>query len=86
MKNFDIMEKYSLTFAELKLLEVLLSANGDVVKKGDLYKAIGKGKDEYLVSRAVDVHICNLRKKISDEYKIFKARGIGYFMENSHAA
>jgi DNA-binding response OmpR family regulator len=70
-----------LTAVEFDLLEMLLSAAGNVVSRGDLVKKVlGRGLDPY--DRSIDVHISSLRKKLGHKIKgierIRTVRGRGY--------
>jgi len=70
-----------LTAVEFDLLEMLLSAAGSVVPRGDLVKKVlGRGLDPY--DRSIDVHISSLRKKLGHKTngleRIRTVRGIGY--------
>ncbi|MBT0729915.1 response regulator transcription factor [Rosenbergiella nectarea] len=70
-----------LTASEFNLLELLLVAGDRVVSKDELSeKALGRMREAY--DRSVDVHISNIRQKISktthDQIFIETVRSIGY--------
>ncbi|HID79528.1 MAG TPA: response regulator transcription factor [Aquificales bacterium] len=71
-------KKVELTRAEFKILQTLLEKRGEVVKRSTLMDAIAPFGRE-TVSRAVDVHITKIRKKLGECGKYIKTvRGIGY--------
>ena len=70
-----------LTASEFNLLELLLAAEDRVVSKDELSeKALGRTREAY--DRSVDVHISNIRQKLSkttgDQIFIETVRSIGY--------
>lgn len=70
-----------LTASEFNLLELLLSAGDRVVSKDELSeKGLGRAREAY--DRSVDVHVSNIRQKLSkitqDELAIETVRSIGY--------
>jgi len=70
-----------LTASEFNLLELLLEAADRVVSKDELsQKALGRAREAY--DRSVDVHISNIRQKLSkttdDQIFIETVRSIGY--------
>ena len=75
-----------LTATEFNLLELLVAAGGDLVTKDTLSeKALGRRRESY--DRSVDVHIGNLRQKLttvtSGCIEIRTIRGVGYALETS---
>jgi DNA-binding response OmpR family regulator len=70
-----------LTVTEFNMLEALLKAGDRVVTKDELSeKALGRPREMY--DRSVDVHMSNLRHKLSAagwvDARIETVRGIGY--------
>lgn len=72
-------EELSLTSAELALLEVLLRAAGTVVTREDISEKV-LGRKFSPLDRSVDVHVSNLRKKLTrrGEDRVKTVRGVGY--------
>ena len=75
-----------LTASEFNLLELLVRASGALVEKDTLYKeALGRRRESY--DRSVDIHIGNLRQKLSlatsGAVEIRTVRGLGYALETS---
>jgi DNA-binding response OmpR family regulator len=71
-------KKVELTRAEFKILQTLLEKKGEVVKRSTLMDALAPFGRE-TVSRAVDVHITKIRKKLGECGKYIKTvRGVGY--------
>lgn len=70
-----------LTSVEFGLLEVLLSAAGQLVCRGDLCRRV-LGRDLVPYDRSIDVHVSSLRKKlghtIHQQERIKAVRGRGY--------
>jgi two-component system OmpR family response regulator len=74
-------EPLDLTSTEFNLLEVLIRNAGRVVSKGELSeRALGRPLTRY--DRSVDMHVSNLRKKLSPladgRSPIQTVRGVGY--------
>jgi two-component system OmpR family response regulator len=74
-------EPMDLTVTEFNLLELLLRSTGELVTKDTLTeKALGRRRTSY--DRSVDVHIGNLRRKLtaltSGKVEIHTMRGLGY--------
>ncbi len=67
-----------LTHREYSLLEYLAFRRGDVVSRTELYEHLFADDDESL-SNLLDVHVCNVRKKIDREL-IQTRRGHGYYL------
>lgn len=77
-------EEVELTNAEFNILVELLSHLGEVIHKSDLtQRALGRKLTLY--DRAIDMHVSNLRKKLSDTTddlpNIKTIRGVGYLMQ-----
>ncbi len=70
-----------LTLKEFEILLILCQNEGNVVKRDDLLDKVW-GYEYFGDSRAIDVHIRHIRKKIEDYDKdydyIETIRGIGY--------
>lgn len=69
------------TATEFNILEALMSGGGRVLSKDELSeKALGRPREPY--DRSVDVHVSNLRQKLSalagDAVEIETVRGVGY--------
>ena len=60
-------EVLNLTPKEFEILCYLMSRKGEVVTKEDLKKTLWNEEKLYAWSRAIDVHIMHLRKKIEDD-------------------
>jgi two-component system OmpR family response regulator len=74
-----------LTVTEFNLLELLLRSAGELVTKDTLTeKALGRRRTSY--DRSVDVHIGNLRRKLtaatSGRVEVHTVRGLGYSLGN----
>lgn len=72
-----------LTRAEVTILVELLEHPGAVVSRDDLARLIG-GQEPDALSRAVDLHISRLRRKIhaqTDRELVRTHRGLGYFLD-----
>jgi two-component system OmpR family response regulator len=70
-----------LTVTEFNLLELLMTAAGDLVSKDALSeRALGRRRESY--DRSVDVHITHLRQKLTvataGRIEITTVRGVGY--------
>jgi two-component system OmpR family response regulator len=66
----------TLTAREYAVLEYLALHRGDVVTRTALYEHLFDESDDTL-SNLLDVHICNLRRKLGDDL-IVTRRGLGY--------
>ncbi len=81
--NFAIFYKgvdLQLTVKEFKLMRFLLSNAGRTLTRDELFKELW-GDENYVESRALDMHISELRDKLRNagaENVITTARGIGY--------
>ena len=69
----------TLTAREYALIEFLAFQRGKVVSRTDLYNHLFSEEDDSL-SNLLDVHICNLRKKLGNDI-IQTRRGHGYVIE-----
>lgn len=65
---------------EFSLLKILLENKEKVVMRDTLMHGV-YGWDENISSNALEVHICNLRKKLNNQY-IHTIRGVGYSISN----
>lgn len=84
-KAFRGNEELHLTAVEFNLLEHLVRSTGQVLKRRDLALLILGRPLEY-DDRSLDVHVCNLRKKIGDPSqggRIQTIRGVGYVFSPS---
>lgn len=72
-KNGEII---NLTIKEFDIFALLLKNRGSIVTKEEILKSIWGHKD--LETRAIDMHIMSLRKKINDEGLIETIHGLGY--------
>lgn len=73
-------ERISLNKRELNIIEyLLLNANG-VSSKEDIINHITAYNDD-LSEKAVEIHVCRLRKKLNGSMTIKNLRGIGYVIE-----
>jgi DNA-binding winged helix-turn-helix (wHTH) protein len=72
-------ERYSLTFREAKLLQVLVENMERVVERDYLIQSVWV-EEGVLVSRSLDVFVSRLRKKLSndDSVSIVAVHGVGY--------
>jgi two-component system, OmpR family, response regulator len=73
-----------LTATEFNLLEALLTGFDKVVTKDEL-SLQGLGRRRELYDRSVDVHVSNIRQKLTsagaDDVQIETVRGVGYRMQ-----
>lgn len=69
----------TLTAREYALIEFLSFRRGKVVSRTDLYNHLFSEDDDTL-SNLLDVHVCNIRKKIGKDF-IQTRRGHGYVIE-----
>lgn len=81
-------QQLDLTTAEYNILYALMRHPGEVITKSDLTET-ALGRKFSLYDRAIDMHLSNLRKKMSTAGKgdvIKTVRGIGYLFqpENQH--
>ncbi|MCX8058478.1 MAG: response regulator transcription factor [Spirochaetes bacterium] len=81
LNSFDVIvnqSKIKLTYAEFKILELLLTKPNWVFSRDQILEYLW-GDQKYVIDRTIDVHITNLRKKLgSYGEKIQNIRGIGY--------
>lgn len=66
-----------LTRREFDLLAVLASQPGRVFTREQLLDAAW-GSSQYVCAKTVDVHVCCLRRKLTDRVPIEALRGVGY--------
>lgn len=71
-----------LTYKEYEILKILVSQPGTVFSRQQILELVW-GYDFQLETRAIDMHIKNLRKKISEaEFTIQTIRNVGYKIED----
>jgi len=70
-----------LTAREYSLVELLATRRGKVVSRTELYDHLFAEEDESF-SNLLDVHVCNVRKKIGKDF-IQTRRGHGYVLEEN---
>ena len=67
----------TLSFKEFSILSILLSANGNVVSREELFAKVWQ--DYYGESRTLDVHIRNLRAKLGEAGQYIQTvKNVGY--------
>ena len=69
-------EVINLTVKEFEIFALLLKNRGRIVTKEEILESIWGHKD--LETRALDMHIMSLRKKLNDEGLIETIHGLGY--------
>jgi two-component system OmpR family response regulator len=74
-----------LSARELGVLEALLIRSGKVVSKEQLVEHLCNW-DEVVGTNAIEVYVHRLRKKLEPEVEIRTVRGLGYLLDNPHAA
>lgn len=72
-------EPIDLTAREYALVEMLALNKGKVVTRTELYECLFSEEEEAF-SNLLDVHVCNVRKKIAKDF-IQTRRGQGYILE-----
>lgn len=82
-ENYEIYldnQEVKLTKTEFKILLTLVESMGKVYTRDEIMDKIYQGSYSDVFDRTIDVHITNLRKKLSDQSrKIIKTvKGIGY--------
>lgn len=71
-------KELDLTTTEFKILNCFLENAGTVIHRNKII-ALVYGYDKPIIDRTVDVHICNLRRKLGEDGKKIKSvRGVGY--------
>lgn len=72
----------SLTNTEFDILYLLMKEKGKTVSREDIYKKVYHNQGE-IESRAIDVHVASLRKKLLDKNEniIRTIYGIGYILD-----
>lgn len=82
LKIFKNKEEIKLSSLEFKIFMVLLKNSNKVLSRDDILDSIYGFYGEPVIDRSIDVHITNIRKKLSDDPKnpkyIETVRGIGY--------
>jgi DNA-binding response OmpR family regulator len=73
----------TLTARQFELLTYLISVNGAVVSRADLFAAISAGEAPAAGSRTVDMHIARIRERLSLPGVIITVRGRGYRFNSS---
>jgi DNA-binding response OmpR family regulator len=86
MNSFEFKsygKRIEMTTLELRILEILMRANGSIVTIDDLVEHAW-GEQASMSSPPVRIHIANVRKKIGDtEFKIIRTiPGIGYIFSD----
>jgi len=78
-------EPIELTYLEYRLLQELMDARGNVLRREVLLECVwGIGNPALLRTRTVDVHMARLRKKLgSFRHNIVTVRNVGYRMDFS---
>ena len=75
-------QMYKLTKTEFELLELFVSYPDEVLSREFIQQQIWRDSQLYHTSRAVDVHVQRLRKKIEPEIEkpeyIVTVTGVGY--------
>lgn len=67
-----------LTPIEFRLLLCLAQSEGQVLSRAHLMQTVW-GQEVHIVARAIDTHLCNVRRKISaSEFTVKSVRGVGY--------
>lgn len=71
--------RFALSYKETILLEILVVNANQIVERSVLLQQIW-GNDDYYTSRSMDVHLTQIRKRLSAEknINIMNLRGIGY--------
>lgn len=82
-ENFEVYlddKEIKLTKTEFKILLTLLESTGKVYTRDEIMDKVYGGVDTDVFDRTIDVHVTNLRKKLSDENQdiIKTVKGIGY--------
>jgi len=72
-----------LTAREYALIEYLALRSGQVVSRTELYEHLFDEGDDS-VSNPLDVHVCNVRKKLGKDF-IITRRGLGYLVQGGSA-
>lgn len=70
-----------LSAREYSLIEYLALHRGEVVSRSDLYEHLFAEDDETF-SNLLEVHVCNIRKKIGKDFIVTK-RGLGYALADA---
>ena len=82
-------ENVKLTKTEFELLALFVSYPGEVLSRDFIQQQIWRDSQLYQTSRAVDVHVQRLRKKIEAEVEtpeyILTVAGVGYKFQASEA-
>ena len=73
------------TKTEFNILYLMMSTNGKIFSREQISKHVWE-KETIDFPRTIDVHICNLRKKIgkiNNEEIIVSRKGVGYKLNNA---
>ena len=74
-----------LTTVEYVILEFLVHAAGRVISRDELTAALYQRRSSPF-DRSLDMHICNVRKKLGDKGELIRTvRGVGYLFRNDGA-
>jgi len=74
-------QRVDLTLTEFRILRLLVAKPGKVFSRSEILDHLW-GTDKIVIERSVDVHIRNLREKISDYARFIQnIRGLGYKYE-----
>ncbi|WP_230047337.1 winged helix-turn-helix domain-containing protein [Escherichia coli] len=78
MKVFQGNSEIRLTSREVSILQILMLNKNRVISRKSLEEQLYDW-DEYIISNSIEVHICNLRRKLGRDY-IITVRGFGYHL------
>ena len=73
----DLQQKLSLQPATVRILQVLMQANGPVSRETILRRLEG-GRLVEASADAIDVHVCRIRKALPEDLEIRTHWGFGY--------
>ena len=74
-----------LTKTEVRVLDILVSNKGQLVRRDDIYISLGKKNNEFS-ARVLDVQIVSIRKKLKgdDSVEIITIRGEGFILKDGY--